>query len=139
MVDSIKSPNSVTTASAVVASQNIPIKSGGIAPYAIGAAVALGLAAGAFFFSRSPDQAAEGAKPAETVTQSSESPPPSTSASAAETPPVADKPKDKPDEPEPKDEKVAVNITCEPACDRIEIDGKALEKIDEKVELAPRS
>lgn len=50
------------------------------------------------------------------------SPSPSTSASAA---------------PQPADEVVAASFRCEPTCDRIEIDGKALEKPGEKIELSP--
>lgn len=63
MVDSVRSPNSVTTGSAVVASQIVPTRRSGLLPYIAGAVLAVGLAVGAFFFQSSGDSSTPAANP----------------------------------------------------------------------------
>lgn len=105
------------------------------------AAVLIGGGGVAFLFMRKPggetSVAAMGSGSAESSAAGADTPPPAPTA-----------PKDpKPSEPvpapntsasaAPADDVVSALFRCEPKCERIEIDGKALEKPEEKVDLKP--
>jgi serine/threonine protein kinase len=118
-----------------------------IMPIVIGvvAAVLIGGGGVAFLFMRdAPDPAAAIASSASASAASTpgeqKGPEPSETAPAAEPPPSPVPPAPTPSASEsatPSEALVAVTIRCVPQCERIEIDGKALEKVGDKIELPP--
>lgn len=98
------------------------------------AAVLLGGGGMMFLFMRTPSSNATAPLPTTTASVSSDGPAGTGETKPEPTPEPAPAP-----EPSaaPKEETVAVSIRCTPACDRIELDGKTVDKPQDKLALAP--
>ncbi len=119
--------------------------SSAVLPIVIGVAAAVIIGGGgvAFLFMRTGNGDSRGTAESSPVSAPSERAAASTPPAAPPSPAPVAAPEPTPASPsaspsaEPSAELVAVTIRCEPKCDRIELDGKALDKVDDKLELKP--